>query len=59
MARLLEKTGIRTTASVLETALINIKNINARYEKSEALNQVAWLMTTYKIQIDALMERMH
>lgn len=67
-SKLLEKTGMEnliplntTFASnndqFLETTLINLKNINARYEKSEALNQVQWLMNTYNIQIDELMER--
>lgn len=67
-SKLLEKTGMENlipvnTASAsnndqfLETTLINLKNINARYEKSEALNQVQWLMNTYNIQIDELMER--
>ena len=68
MSRLLEKTGIdqvipAATATspkndqFLETTLINLKTINARYEKNDALNQVQWLMNTYNIQIDELMER--
>lgn len=68
MSRLLEKSGIEHVISVipattsnqeqfLEATLINLKNVNARYEKSEALNQVRWLMDTYNIQIDELMER--
>ena len=68
MSRLLEKTGIDhviPTGSAatsqndqfLETTLINLRTINARYEKNEALSQVEWLMSTYNIQIDELMER--
>lgn len=41
----------------LETTLINLKNLNARYEKSEAITQVQWLMDNYNIQIDELIER--
>lgn len=68
MSRLLEKTGMDNVipivpastgneAQFLETTLVNIKSFNARYEKAEALNQVQWLMHTYNIQIDELMER--
>lgn len=68
MSKLLEKTGldnaIPSTAGgndgqVMETALINLKSLNARYEKSEALNQVEWLMNNYNIQIDELIERIN
>ena len=69
MSRLLEKTGMENVIPVsparsanndqfLETTLINLRSINARYEKNEALYQVQWLMETYNIQIDELMERM-
>lgn len=68
MSQLLEKTGMENvipvvpatttdTEQFLETTLINLKNVNARYEKMEALNQIEWLMSTYNIQIDELMER--
>ena len=68
MSRLLEKTGIEnitpmfpasleTKDQALETILLNVKSLHARYEKGEALNQVQWLMNTYNIQIDELMER--
>lgn len=66
MSRLLEKTGMENVipSSVaadndqfLETTLINLKSLNARYEKNEALSQVQWLMDTYNIQIDELIER--
>ena len=66
MSRLLEKTGMENVIpsslsadnnQFLETTLINLKSLNARYEKSEAINQVQWLMNTYNIQIDELIER--
>ena len=68
ISRLLEKTGLENLfpadpppgtnqARFLENVLINLKSLNARYEKGEALNQVQWLMTNYNIQIDELMER--
>lgn len=67
MSKLLEKTGLDDLGAVvstsekmdqaLETALINLKSLNARYEKNEALNQVQWLMNNYNIQIDELVER--
>lgn len=69
MSKLLEKTGIDSPIplsafsgnadQLIETALINLKSMNARYEKSEALNQVQWLMNTYNIQIDELIERIN
>jgi len=70
MSKLLEKTGMENVIPVipastahedqfLETTLINLKNLNARYEKNEALSQVQWLMNAYNIQIDELMERIH
>ncbi|MGC1241184.1 MAG: hypothetical protein WA874_06340 [Chryseosolibacter sp.] len=66
MSRFLEKTGMENVIpslpaagndQFLETTLINLKSLNARYEKSEAIDQVQWLMNTYNIQIDELMER--
>jgi hypothetical protein len=67
MSRLLEKTGIENLTpifptsdhrdQVLETVLINVKSLAARYEKQEALSQIQWLMNEYNIQIDELMER--
>lgn len=69
MSKLLEKTGIDSAIplsaysgnadQLMETALINLKSMNARYEKGEALNQVQWLMNTYNIQIDELIERIN
>ena len=68
MSRLLEKTGIENLAPMyatsgengnqfLEATLLNVKTLQARYEKQEALNQIQWLMNNYNIQIDELMER--
>lgn len=65
MSKLLEKTGLEDivpawpadSAKALETALANLKNCNARYEKGEAITQVKWLMDAYNIQIDELIER--
>lgn len=69
MSKLLEKTGIDSAIplsaysgnadQLMETALIDLKSMNARYEKGEALNQVQWLMNTYNIQIDELIERIN
>ena len=68
MSRLLEKTGIENLTPMyatsgengkrfLEATLLNVKTLQARYEKQEALNQIQWLMNNYNIQIDELMER--
>ena len=68
MSRLLEKTGIENLTPMyassgenknqaLEATLINVKTLQARYEKQEALSQIQWLMNKYNIQIDELMER--
>jgi len=68
MSKLLEKTGLdnpissiasANTDQLMETVLINLKSLNARYEKGDALNQVEWLMNTYNIQIDELIERIN
>jgi hypothetical protein len=65
MTKLLEKTGVETITSLadaespekLETIWMNIKAMNARYDKGEAMTQVRLLMNKYNIQIDELMER--
>ena len=67
-SRLLEKIGLESAIppapasgaderQYLENMLSSLKNLNARYEKSEAIGQVQWLMNNYNIQIDELMER--
>jgi hypothetical protein len=65
MTKLLEKTGVGTLTSLtdaenpemLETFWMNVKAMNACFDKGEALTQVQWLMNKYNIQIDELMER--
>jgi hypothetical protein len=68
MSRLLEKMGIENAIpsipvaaenkdKYLEAALISLKGLHAGYDKSDALSQIQWLMHTYNIQIDELIER--
>jgi hypothetical protein len=66
MALLLEKVGVEDVlplsvdpsidSTLEETMLINIKGINARYDKSDAVVQVRTLMEKYNIQLDELEE---
>ncbi|HYC83769.1 MAG TPA: hypothetical protein VEB86_01050 [Chryseosolibacter sp.] len=67
MTLLLDKTAVAAFAPVItetetdaqdvEAILINLKAINAKYDKSEAIAQVKALMERYNIQIDELLER--
>jgi hypothetical protein len=67
MTQLLNKTGFESFAPGItdsetedensEAFLINLKALNAKYEKSEAIAQVKALMQRYNIQIDELMEQ--
>ena len=68
MTKLLETTGLLSSSDIdvqipenetqmLETLWIDVKAINARYDKGEAFTQVRWLMNQYNIQIDELIER--
>jgi hypothetical protein len=69
MALLLEKTAVESFAPVItdtasdaqnqEAVLINLKAINARYDKHEAIAHVQALMDKYNIQIDELLEKVH
>jgi hypothetical protein len=70
MTKLLEKSGLgamtyydlettENTETALENLWINMKALNARYDKADALAQVQTLMSQYNIQIDELMERIH
>lgn len=69
ISKLLEKTGLEEVMppdralsdnrQITEAALINLKSLNARYEKNEAVNQIQWLMGQYNIQIDELIERIN
>jgi hypothetical protein len=66
MVLLLDKTAVESFAPVIsdsepavhniEAILINLKAINARYDKNEAIAQVRALMEKYNIQIDELLE---
>lgn len=69
MNELLEKTAVNSvTPAVTDTAsedenrealLINLKAINARYDKHEAIVHVRAIMDKYNIQIDELLELIH
>ena len=69
MTQLLDKTAVESFAPVIidphagnidaEAILINLKNINARYDKNEAMTQIRALMEKYNIQIDELLELYH
>lgn len=65
---LLEKSGFETFVplysgdsledpQVLDTALIYLKTLNARYDKKDAIAQIRSLMDRYNIQLDQLTER--
>jgi hypothetical protein len=66
---LLDKTAVESFAPVIiddssekldtEAILINLKTINARYDKNEAMTQIRALMQKYNVQIDELLELMH
>jgi hypothetical protein len=69
MTQLLEKTAVESFAPVIvdsptdikndEAILINLKTLNARYDKHEAIAHVQALMEKYNIQIDELLEKVH
>jgi hypothetical protein len=69
MTLLLEKTAVESFAPVIadtatdaqnqEAVLINLKAINARYDKHEAIAHVQALLEKYNIQIDELLEKVH
>ena len=65
---LLEKSGFDTFVpvysfdsledpQVLDTTLIYLKTLNARYDKKDAIAQIRSLMDRYNIQLDQLTER--
>lgn len=65
LATLLEKSGISSGSTfasadrdrpALETMLTEAKALNARYDRSDALAQVQWLMNQHHIQIDEVLE---
>lgn len=67
MTRLLGKTGMENVLPPddpsgdgelrMAAVLTALKGMNARYDKEDALSQIQWLMDTYNIQIDELIER--
>jgi hypothetical protein len=68
MTQLLEKMAVESFVPVItgtardaydqEAVLINLKSINAKYDKHEAIEHVRALMEKYNIQIDELVELM-
>ena len=59
---LLEKTGVESIAGALpaettdaDTLLLNLKALNARYDREEAIAHIRCLMTKYNIQLDQLL----
>ena len=58
---LLEKTGVEAIAGALpaeitdtDTLLLNLKALNARYDREDAIAHIRCLMTKYNIQLDQL-----
>lgn len=43
-------------AHALESSLITLRSLNARYDKGDAVAQIRSLMEKYKIQLDELMD---
>lgn len=41
----------------LDTLLILVKSLNARYDKSEAITHIRCLLDRYNIQVDQLVDR--
>lgn len=65
---LMDKAGFESVAPVLsaieqetqkgvDTILINLKALNAKYDKNEAIVQIKCLMDKYNIQLDQLIDR--
>jgi hypothetical protein len=66
MTQLLEKMAADTFVPATDAAsehaeavFTNIKVMNARYDKYEALRQIKALMEKYNIQIDELLDQIH
>ena len=68
LSELMERTGFHSIGSVmlptvkndagsLEVALSNLKTLNAKYDKNEAIQQIRCLMDKYNIQLDQLMDQ--
>jgi hypothetical protein len=67
MVELMEKSGFDSVAPLLslrekdpteytENILINLKTLNARYDKNEAIHHIRSLMEKYNIQLDQLLD---
>jgi division protein CdvB (Snf7/Vps24/ESCRT-III family) len=65
---LMDKSGFGTIAPVLaeleqhkpeiaDTIFLNLKTLNAKYDKNEAINQIRCLMDKYNIQLDQLTDQ--
>ena len=64
---LIEKTGLQISVPVypsegkkekqLDTILISLKALNARYDKNEAITQIQHLMDRFNIQLDQLIDK--
>ena len=68
MLEVMEKSGLGSIAPVLssvekeppdfvKTILINLKTLNAKYDKNEALQQIRCLLEKYNIQVDQLLDK--
>jgi hypothetical protein len=64
---LAEKSGLQISAPLypsegqeqmqIETMLISLRALNARYDKNEAITQIQTLMDRYNIQLDQLIDK--
>jgi hypothetical protein len=65
LIELLQKSGVDSLGSLsapedlqdvsaLETILINVKTLNARYDKIDAITQIRSLMSKFNIQLDQI-----
>jgi hypothetical protein len=69
MLQVMEKSGLESIAPILssaeqkespdfvETTLINLKTLNAKYDKNEAIQQIRCLLDRYNIQVDQLLDK--
>lgn len=68
LLELMEKTGFTSIVplypadnledeNTLDTLLITVKSLNARYDRAEALTQIRSLLERYNIQVDQLVDR--
>jgi hypothetical protein len=52
-----DSTDLTSETTDLDTILISIRSLNARYDKNEAIAQIRSLMDKYNIQVDELIVR--